>query len=333
MTDVDRNNILKQIETLGRIPAPPGCERKVLEYIEGELKEKASGIYYDKRGNLLAKLKRSSEKPSGKLFIALHADEPGVIATYHRTDGGLRVFGLGNIKPDNYLYREIVFEGGARGILVPDGGKEELSWNSVSVELGAENRQDAEKLVPAGKSGAFRSEAVILGNSVAGINIGGKALIAAVLEAVKRADVSADISIGFLVERELGGRGAKTASFELEPDEVVVIDTEEAKDTVKFQKGMVFKLADGRNIYSRKLTECFVRTAESCFAPYQKVVTEGGGAEAAELQFVKGGAACGGVGLPVLRQGTGAEMVSLADLESLCTWLKNYLEGQNDQAR
>ena len=73
---------MKNIELLSKIcsvPGAPGHEKKIRDFIIGEIKKEGLGYTLDNLGNLIVKIKGKKEK---SIMVAAHMDEIGFIVKH-----------------------------------------------------------------------------------------------------------------------------------------------------------------------------------------------------------------------------------------------------------
>ena len=110
------------LKRLCETPAPSGCESRVSELIQAEIRPYVDSLETDALGNLIAHKKGNGKK----LMLCAHMDEIGLVATCHGEKGQIYVSALGGVSPHRALYQRVQFMGGAEGVLVPDGEEETL---------------------------------------------------------------------------------------------------------------------------------------------------------------------------------------------------------------
>jgi endoglucanase len=144
-----------------------------------------------------------------------------------------------------------------------------------------------------------------------------------------------DLIIVFTSQEEVGLRGAKTASFDVEPDIAIGIDTTLACDTpgvpeqdwiTTHGKGFGLHIKDSSFISDHELVSQFAKLAEKNKIPYQRTILSRGGQDGAAGQQAGSGAKAIAIVVGTRYIHTVTEMVDKSDLENALQILKKFLE-------
>ena len=144
-----------------------------------------------------------------------------------------------------------------------------------------------------------------------------------------------DLIIVFTSQEEVGLRGAKTASFDVEPDIAIGIDTTLACDTpgvpeqdwiTTHGKGFGLHIKDSSFISDHELVSQFAKLAEKNKIPYQRTILSRGGQDGAAGQQAGSGAKAIAIVVGTRYIHTVTEMVDKSDLENALKILKKFLE-------
>ena len=98
---MDMRNTLK---TLCQAYGPTGNEGSVAQVIREMVAPVADEITTDAMGNLIVTKKGRGQ---GRLMMAAHMDEIGLMVTYVEEDGFLRVDAVGGVRPQSTAFRQI----------------------------------------------------------------------------------------------------------------------------------------------------------------------------------------------------------------------------------
>jgi len=327
--------IKKLTETFG----PSGREDEIRNVILEEIKDHVDGYKVDKVGNILA-WKGQGEK---KILLDAHMDEIGVVVTNIDENGFLRIEPVGGVSPYTIFKKRIKFEKTA-GVVGMEGettdeiekNLSKLSFDKLYVDIGAKNREEAEKIVPIGSFGVYDSYFMEVGGryvSKAMDDRIGCAVIIEVLERVKSPNVT--IFASFSVQEEVGLVGASVVAYDVMPDEAIAVDVTDSADTPKaikrhpmvLGKGPALKVMDKASISDRNILERLINTAEKRGIPYQMEVLIFGGTNAAVLQRTRYGIPSATVSIPTRYLHTPSEMVEPSDIDGTVELLVAYLEG------
>lgn len=255
---------------LCNLDGPSGYENAVREYILNELNSynTPKEVSVDAMGNVLVHLigKQPADK---KVQFDAHMDEVGFIVTHICDDGTLRFETVGGIDAA-VLFGHRVRIGSQIGVIggkayhqcSSDETKKVPDKSSMRIDIGAVNKEEAEKLVGVGEYGTFDADLTFIDNT----HFLGKAVDDRVgcylLLEMAKSQPERDIWLTFSVQEEVGLRGAGVATEAIQPDIVVAIDATTAADIAgnaadavvcRVGKGAVVSFADGATLYDTNL--------------------------------------------------------------------------------
>lgn len=303
------------IQRLAALAGPSGREGAVRAAIERAIAESPADtvVSADRLGNLLVRV-TGRQRAEKKVLFAAHMDEVGLIVTGITEEGFLRFAEIGGIDP-GVLFGHRVTVNGHVGVI---GGKAVHQCSTeekkavpktagLLIDIGATNREEAERVVQPGDTAVFEDRFLPLERdrfvSKALDDRVGCALLLSLLEEPP----AYDITLAFTVQEEIGLRGASTAAFALQPDIAVVVDATTAADTagVPEQKqvcrvggGAVISFMDRRTLYDRALYDGILCMAQEAGVPAQSKTVVAGGNDAGAIQTAGGGARVAAVSLP-----------------------------------
>ena len=159
------------LANLCAIDGVSGHEHAVREYILARLNESAApmDVHTDNMGNILVHL-IGKEKANKIVQMDAHMDEVGFIITGITGDGFLRFDTVGGID-SRVLFGHRVRIGAQKGVIggkafhqcSPDETKKVSSADSLTIDIGAESKEAAEKLVKIGDCGTFDNSLTWIG--------------------------------------------------------------------------------------------------------------------------------------------------------------------------
>lgn len=195
---------------------------------------------------------------------------------------------------------------------------------NLYVDIGARCRDDAEKCVSVGDTAVVMQEFCKLGEKVSGKALDGRVGVYILIKALKNIKNNKnDLYFVFAAQNQVGLRGAKTVSFDIEPDYAVAVDTVCADDTpegrnsdVALGNGAAVKVKDESFIASKEVREQIVKCAEKNNIKYQIAVAESGRSDAGGAVLSKSGVKSGAVSVPVRYANTPCETADINDIES-----------------
>ncbi len=324
--------MLKTLKTLCSLDGVSGRETTVCEYILSTLRGIAhiDDMHTDAMGNLFVHLK-GVKRADKKVMLAAHMDEVGVIATGITEDGFIRFCEVGGIDKSvlfghRVKFGDVVGVIGGKAIHMCEGDeKSQIPSGDLLIDIGVDSREDAEKLVSIGDTAVFDSDFCEIGNLVKGRAIDDRAGCAILMELCKT-QPEADVWVVFTVQEEVGLRGAKTASFSLDPDIGIVIDATTAADTVgvpsekqvcQVGEGAVVSFMDRRTLYDKSLYDVIMNTARECSVKAQPKSMVAGGNDAGSIQTAASGSKVAAISLPCRYIHSPSCVLSMNDMKAV----------------
>lgn len=302
--------MLDYLHDLCLIDGISGRENKVRDYIAEKISKnigEGDSISVDPMGNLLV-FKKGKKEPANKVMLSAHMDEVGFIITYICDNGFLRFTNVGGVDSKVVCGRMVaVGEKGVCGIVGQkamhlcegDEGTACKEISSLYIDIGAADKAEAEKFVSIGDSVHFKSDYVQFGkNKIKAKAIDdrfGCAVMMKMLESVPEYDTW----FAFLVQEEVGCRGAGPAVFTIRPDYAIVLEATTAsdvafvgdEDSVCIQgKGAVVSFMDRSTVYNPELFKGAFEIAKKKNINIQAKTTVAGGNDAGAIHK-----ACSGV--------------------------------------
>lgn len=315
--------MVKYIKDLVKIISVSGHEERIREYIKERVAPYFDTVTTDAIGNLICHKAGEGKK----IMLAAHMDEIGFIVTFIEDDGYVRIAPVGGISFSAAAYSEVVFEGGAVGVLVPEAEVKPADYKADSfvVDLGVKTKKEAERLVGIGETLALRPSVISLaGGKLCGRPLDDKIGCAVLMAAAERsAQFKNDVTFVFTVQEEVGIRGARCAAFAVAPDYGVAIDvtaTGDAKGAkpmaVKLAGGAAIKIKDQSAICDVTLVEKMKSLAKENKIPYQLEILPYGGTDAASMQLAGEGCRAGCISIPTRYIHTAVETVAKKDVKA-----------------
>lgn len=340
-------NFLKELlET----PSPSGFEQPVQEVFRKFVKPYADNVKTDVHGNTIA-----FKKGKGKMRVMLagHVDEIGLMVKYIDDRGFIRFSAIGivdyaltagervNIYHGNKVVRGVV---GVRPIHTFKGFERDkpITPDELWIDVGAQNKKEAEKIVSVGDCITFSPGIDMLPNNIiaskATDNKVGVFTAAAVLSNLANETINANIYSVSTVQEEIGARGAGTSAFGIDPHIGIAIDVTPAIDHPTVDKNIHgdinlnggVAIAVGANINPR-ISELLKAAANETRTKHQIEPIPGAAiTDALTLQISRAGVATGILSIPNRYIHTPSEMVSLTDIEGAVTLLTQFCKMIDD---
>lgn len=315
------------LKTLCTIPAVSSNEDKLREFIINEVSPYAE-CKTDRNGNLIC-FKKGKKRPLKKVMLDAHMDEVGIIATSVTSDGFVKFATVGGIDTSVMLCRGVVFENGVRGVvgLKPvhlasaDEKKKLPSIDELYIDIGAKDKAEAEKLIKPGQTAVFESDVTVMGDRIKARAIDDRAGVACLIALLKQ-DAEFDFYATFTWGEEVGGRGAKTAAFTVEPDIAIVLEATTAADihgasdentVCRLGDGPAVSFMDRATLYDRKLYDIALGSGIKC----QTKNKVAGGNNSGAIHLSKGGVPTIAISLPCRYIHSPSCLADLGDLEDM----------------
>ena len=289
---------LELFRQLTELPAAPGFERPVREFMRKELGKYTAEIVEDRMGSLFGVLRGDANGP--KVMVAGHMDEVGFMVTSITDNGMLKFQPLGGWSAQVLLSQRmqvITKNGPVIGVIAstpPHLLKEAQRNAPVEIEqmlldIGADSREQAAEfgvrpglpIVPVTPFTPLADPKKILAK--AWDNRYGVGLAIELAAALHNEPHPNTVYTGATVQEEVGLRGAETAARLIDPDIFYALDASPAADATgdrsafgQLGKGVLLRILDRTMITHAGLVEFILDMAETHRIPYQYFVSPGG---------------------------------------------------------
>jgi len=335
--------MLDTVKKLCALSGVSGWEDEVRDYILEQALPFADETETDALGNLYI-FKKGAVTPSKPVMVCAHMDEVGLIVTGIDDEGCLRFDFVGGVDRRVVLGKR-VFVGpdavpgviGLKAIHLTDAEERGTvpKTESLRVDIGAENADDAKKKVRLGDRGVFDSTIYEFGDGF----IKAKALddrvgCAAMLRLLEQ-DLPVDTWFVFTVQEEVGCRGAAVAASRVKPGFALVLEgttaadvggAEKGREVCFLGKGPVIPFMDKGTIYAHADYERFTALAERCGIPWQTKTQVSGGTDASAIQRREAGASVLTVSAPLRSIHSPASVGNIKDIEAMPVLAVRILE-------
>ncbi len=292
--------MLDYLRELCLIDGISGREKNVRDYIINKCKDYNCDFIADPMGNLII-FKKGKKTPKNKVMLSAHMDEVGFIVTYICDNGFLKFTSVGGVDSKVVCGRAVsVGDKAVAGIIGQkamhlcngDEGSTCKELSALYIDIGAESKEEAEKVVSIGDSVHFKSDYVEFGNN----KIKAKAIDdrfgCAVMLKMLESELEYDTCFAFLVQEEVGCRGAGAAVYRVRPDYAIVLEATTASDiafvddenTVCRQgEGAVVSFMDRSTVYDMELFKGAFALAKEKNIKIQPKTTVAGGNDAGTI--------------------------------------------------
>lgn len=331
--------------------SPSGYESPAAKIYRDYLTSYGVAVSGDVMGNSIAVL--NPDAPF-RVMLAGHLDEIGFQVVYiadsgliyFRPNGGIDKLNIPSSEVDIFTSGGVV-PGviGKKPIHLLKAGEREqpVELSDMWIDIGAENGEEAKKLVSVGDPVALRNNFKILGtNRVVSKGMDDKVgafIVAEVMRRLAKQPLKVGVYGVATVQEEVGLRGSATSAFAIDPAAAVALDVGFATDLPDIPKKLLgdVRLGAGPMLTTscdsnRILTGQLIGTAEKYRISHQLTAAHraSGGTDAARIQLNRSGVATALISIPNRYMHSQVEMCDLRDIENtielLCKWLLS-LEG------
>ena len=326
----------KLLDELLRTGAPSGYEGPAAE-IWREAASFAS-LSSDGLGSTVARVGEASPL----LAVVGHIDEIGLLVTHIDESGFLYFSPIGGWDPQILVGQRVEVRGksglvpGVVGrkpihLLEPDQRKKVVELKRLHIDIGAADRDEANELVRVGDPAVIAAEPVRLaGDRLVSRSMDNRLGAYVALEALRRVAVERESLAGSFaavaaVQEEIGLFGARTSTFQVQPDLALAVDVTHATDAPGVEEKEVgsHPLGSGPVIgrgstLSPKIFDLLVETAEDAGIEYTIGASgRGTSTDADMIQISRSGIPTGLVSIPLRYMHSPVELVDLNDLEAV----------------
>lgn len=341
-------DLLKRLSNAHGVSGHEGSSRDILAR---ELTGHVDEMRVDAFGNLIAT--KTGSGPS--VMLSAHMDEVGLSAKYIDENGFIYFIGIGGWFDQTLLNQRVTLHG-ARGdvpgvigskpphILSDEEKKKPIEMKDMFIDVGVANAEEAGGLgimigTPITIDRAFTP---LANNLVTGKALDDRAGCAMMIEAMKRTKASATVFAVGSAQEEVGLKGARTASFGLNPDVAIATETNIAGDHpgiekkmahLELGKGPSVTVVDGGGrglITPDSVLRWIEETAEKAGITYQRDVSTGGTTDATAINLTRAGIPAGVVSVVTRYLHTPVEVLNLADLDAAAELIARALETVGD---
>jgi endoglucanase len=331
-------NSLLFLEEFLNTSSPSGFEEKAASCFRSYLEEFADEVKTDVTGNTIAILNGESEF---KVMLAGHYDEIGFQITHIGDEGLLYFRSVGGIDKLTVpcLEVEILTEthGKINGVIGKKPihlltGKEREKVTELKdmwIDIGAENKEEAEQLVTIGDAVAFKANFEHLSkNRIKSKGLDDKIgafVIAEVFRQLSKESLNIGIYAVGTVQEELGLRGATTSAFGIDPNVGIAVDVGFATDIPDVDKKQLGEGSLGggpfveRNADNNPVLGKIIRKTaiENKIKIQEKAgFRASGGTDTARMQLTRSGVATALISIPNRYMHTPVEICDLRDIEN-----------------
>lgn len=303
----------KLLEELCQASGVSGNEGAVREIILREIRGCVKDFWVDALGNLIV-FKEGAERARERLLLSAHMDEVGLIITDVTDEGFLKFQTVGGIDNAALCGRNVAVGDkkipgviGVKPVHLLDADERNRipAVDEMFIDIGAENAADARKSVVLGDTACFRSIFDASGDCIRAKAIDDRAGCLVLINMIK-GEIPFDMYFSFVVQEEVGLRGAKVTAYAVEPSAAIVVEATTAADipgnggksVCELGGGAVVSFMDKNTIYDKAYYELALTLGKEMGVPVQSKRAVAGGNDAGAIHQSRGGVRTIAVSLP-----------------------------------
>jgi endoglucanase len=331
-------NTVRLLEELSNRFGLSGFEDQVRHWIQERIRDLVDAVETDVLGNLIVSINPGQ---GFTLMLDAHMDEIGVMISHVEEGGFLRFALVGGWDPRILPGQQVEIRSrkgsrhrGVIGALPPhlqtsDEQKQPWKVEDLFIDVGAESKASVESMgIASGAPGVLAYPfQVLTDHRVMGKALDdrvGCAVLIRCLEYFRRNRPDFTVFANFAVSEEVGLRGAKTASYRIQPDVALVVEGTTSADTpgtpahrcpARMGKGPAISVADKSIIVNPTLVRFIEQAASARNIPWQHKVPLSGGTDAGAIHLSRAGVLTGIISVPCRYIHSPSSVVDLRDLE------------------
>ena len=335
--------MIECLKTLCAMDGVSGDEDRIRDYLRAQAEPWADEIRTDPLGNLIV-CTRGVKAAKNRLLVCAHMDEVGIIVTRVTEEGFLKFDFVGGVdrrvaigKPVALGPERIPGIIGLKAIhlVSREERKKTPKTESLYVDIGASDKEEALKLVQPGTYGSFVTQPEHFGDGLFKAKAIDDRVGCAVMLSLLKEELPMDVTFAFTAQEEVGTRGAFGAAFSVKPEVALVLETTTAADLPDVPghqrvcapgKGPVISYMDGGTIYDRGLFERLRDLAEEHEIPWQTKEYIAGGNDARAIQRTREGIRVAAISAAVRYLHAPASVGSVADFENMLKLTRLFVE-------
>lgn len=258
--------MLDLLKKLCLLDGTSGNEGAVADFIVNEIKGHCE-YKIDNLGNIIC-FKKGAKRPAKKLMLDAHTDEVGLIITAVTSDGFLKFDTVGGMDASVLAFKTVkigevlgVISSKPVHLLSKEEQKKPQKTGSLYIDIGATSKEEALSLISLGDTAVIQSDFTLMGENVKAKAIDDR-IGCAVLITLLKEKTEYDFWAVFSTQEEIGTRGARVATFAVNPDFALVLEATTAADIAgvsedktvcNLGKGPAVSFMDRATAYDRAL--------------------------------------------------------------------------------
>jgi endoglucanase len=351
MSSQDLRPLLKQ---LSEVIGISGYEKEARDVIHQEIQELVDESWVDPLGNLLAIRKGKQDHP--RILLDAHIDEIGFIVRYIHKDGFILITPIGGwdprilpghrvvlrphgTSPSEHVYGVI---GASPPHLTTAKQREKvLAIDDLYVDIGVTSQEAVtEKGIRIGTPMTVWQPFIEMpDDTLSGKAFDDRVGCLVIIEVLRRlaetGNHSATVVVNFAVAEEVGGRGARTGAYTLEPDVALALECTSAgdmpgipkhKSPTQLGEGPALTVADRTLITHPKVLATLEKVVHKENIPFQYKQPLGGGTDGGPISQSRKGVPTGVVSVPCRYIHSAISLLRLNDITAAIDLVHGFVQ-------
>lgn len=334
------------IKELSGMRGISGYEYRITEKIKEIFMPYADEVYTDISDNVIA-VKKCGKPDAKRVMIEAHIDEIGLMVNEIDERGFIGVVNVGGVDPRILPACEVIVHGkrdvkGVIGAKPPhlmntDDENKAYKMADMAVDTGL-SPEEVREVIRVGDSITMTSLCCeLLDGRLAGKSLddrAGVAVLAKILKNLEKVNLEVDVYAVCAVKEEVGGFGAQTSTYAINPDIAVAIDVCHGitpdNSYCAYEVGGGAVVTIGPNIHpaiSKRLCDIAEKNDIK-----NNIDIDGGntGTDAWVMQVVRDGIPTGLLSIPLKYMHTSREVIDVSDAEAVSDMLTKFIQGLGD---
>ncbi|MDR0396697.1 MAG: M20/M25/M40 family metallo-hydrolase [Oscillospiraceae bacterium] len=297
----------KDIELLKKLLSARGVsgdEGEIRSILRKECEARGASVMTDALGSVIARKAKSGAR---RVVLDAHIDEVGFLIVGADADGALRYKPVGGIDTRVIMAKRVLIgKDRLPGVFsvkpIHLASEDEMSNTSkhenLRIDIGANDKAEAERLCPPGCTAVFDSAPELFGDGrIVSRALDDRVGCFSLLAALELDGLPVDLTCVFAVQEEIGLRGAKAAAQRLQPDMGIAFEGTSANDlgdvasnrrVTEQGKGVAISFMDGASIGHIGLRKALAECADAHSIPWHMKRGLSGGNDAGAIQRAYG---------------------------------------------
>ncbi|HBG01111.1 MAG TPA: peptidase M42, partial [Firmicutes bacterium] len=296
----------------------------------------------DAMGNLIAI--KNPGAPGPKVMLAAHMDEVALMIVGVENNGFLKFRPIGGVDPRVLVAKTVLV--GSRKIPGVIGSKpihlqrppereRAFTMEELLIDIGAKNKEEAERLVKLGECAYFTTKYEEFGQNKVKAKALDDRVGCALAMRLFQEEVSFPLIAAFTVQEEVGLRGAGIATYQIKPDLALVLEgttasdvpgTDDHKHATSLGQGPAITVMDRASIPHPPLVQELFALAKEEGIEVQVRRNTAGGTDAGQVQMSEEGVKVATIAVPCRYIHSPVSVMSKDDYEGAYKLVRSYLK-------